>query len=113
MKITSSKLRQIINEEIQKLLEGDREDQAASMATAASKLIKALEAFQNVASEKAKSSSDSRNSSLMDHLKSAEKILKRVVASPLEYVDGPKVPSSLDNVQQPKKVSIQPDLKNK
>jgi len=113
MKITPSKLRQIINEEIQKLYEGDREDQAASMATAASKLLKALEVFQDVASEKAKSSSDSHNLSLIGHLKSAEKILKRVVASPLEYVDGPKASSTLDADQQHKKVSIQPDLKNK
>ena len=122
-KITSNRLRQIINEEIKKLHEGDREDQAAAMATAASKLLKAIEAFKSAASAKAKSTMDPKGSSLDNHLKEAEKMLKRIVASPLEHVDGqkpqtlpkaPVQPAQAGDLSQPeKKVSIQPSVEKK
>lgn len=106
-KLTISQLRKIIAEEVQVLKEGDKEDQAAAMAQNASKLLKAIESFKLVASAKVKSSADSSGFSLEKHLLETEKMLKRVVASPLEHVDGPKsMPSSSE--QGVKKVSLKP-----
>ena len=122
-KITTTRLRQIINEELLKLHEGDREDQAAAMATAASKLLKAIEAFKSAASAKAKSTMDGGGSSLEKHLKESEKMLKRIVASPLEHVDGqkpqvlsttPASPPQPEELSEPtKKVSVQPSVSKK
>jgi len=104
-KLTILQLRKIIAEEVQVLREGDKEDQAAAMAQNASKLLKAIESFKLVASAKVKSSADSSGFSLEKHLLEVEKMLKRVVASPIEHVDGPKLEpmSSKPNV---KKVSL-------
>lgn len=106
-KLTISQLRKIISEEVKILSEGEKEDQAAAMAQNASKLLKAIEAFNSVASAKAKSTSSPSGEALDKHLVDVEKLLKRIVGSPLEYVDGPK---NID--QQPeagkKTVSLKP-----
>lgn len=112
-KLTISQLRKIISEEVQILREGEKEDQAAAMATAASKLLKAIESFKSAASAKAKSNADVSGTSLEKHLQESEKMLKRIVASPLEHVDGPKVgvsaaPAPAAVGGAPKKVSLKP-----
>lgn len=117
-KLTISQLRKIISEEVKILREGDKEDQAASMATASSKLLKAIESFKSAASAKAKSNIDGNGMSLEKHLQEAEKMLKRIVASPLQHVDGPKaavvstpVEPSQSSVATTKKVSVKPSVK--
>jgi len=111
-KITISQLRRIISEEVKVLKEGDREDQAAAMAQNASKLLKAIESFKSVASAKAKSSADASAVALDKHLLETEKILKRIVVSPMEYVDGPKTPPSTAVASgDEKKVSVKPTTK--
>lgn len=117
-KLTISQLRKIISEEVKTLKEGDREDQAASMATTASKLLKAIELFNGVASAKAKSNMNSSGTSLEKHLQETEKMLKRIVASPLEHVDGQKTISanndkSLGTSIDGKTVSVKPNVKKK
>jgi|688.fasta_scaffold2536243_1 hypothetical protein len=82
-KIGITTLRRIILEEIQSLREGDEEDSAASLGMAASKLLKALEAFKESATEKSKAD-------LGTHMEEMEKSLKRIVSSPMQYVDAPK-----------------------
>jgi len=82
-KITITELRKIIAEEIKNLQEGVNEDQAAAMASNASKLLKAIESFKEVATAKAKAD-------LGDHVDETEKLLKRIIASPMQYVDMPK-----------------------
>jgi len=119
--LTISQLRQIISEEVRILREGDKEDQAAAMATTASKLLKAIESFRSAASAKAKSSMDSAGISLEKHLQETEKMLKRIVSSPMQHVDGPKapVPGAAPKAEpempqepsSPKKVSVKPTLK--
>jgi hypothetical protein len=106
-KLTISQLRKIISEEVQVLREGEKEDQAAAMAQNASKLLKAIESFKSVASAKAKSGADSSGASLEKHLLETEKMLKRIVASPLEYVDGPKVAPQPSDAGS-KKVTLKP-----
>jgi hypothetical protein len=106
-KLTISQLRKIISEEVQVLREGEKEDQAAAMAQNASKLLKAIESFKLVASAKAKSGADSSGSSLEKHLLEAEKMLKRIVASPLEYVDGQKVAPQTSEPNL-KKITLKP-----
>jgi hypothetical protein len=123
-KLTISRLRKIIAEEVSLLREGEKEDQAASMAQNASKLLKAIESFKSTASSKAKSSADASNATLEKHLLEAEKMLKRIVASPLNYVDGPKQPiagtpsavvpdQSLAGAATTKKVSVKPAVEKK
>lgn len=123
-KLTISHLRKIIAEEVSLLREGEKEDQAASMAQNASKLLKAIESFKSAASAKAKSSADTSNATLEKHLLEAEKMLKRIVASPLNYVDGPKspvagTPSAVEPSQPSplasttKKVSVKPAVEKK
>jgi len=90
LKLTISRLRKIIAEEVTLLAEGEKEDQAASMAQNASKLLKSIEAFKSAASAKAKSSADEMGTTLDEHLKESERVLKRIVMSPMNYVDGPK-----------------------
>lgn len=126
-KLTISRLRKIIAEEVTLLREGDKEDQAASMAQNASKLLKAIESFRSAASAKAKSTSDSTGTTLEEHLQETERVLKRIVGSPLNYVDGPKpqvqptvTPSSTPvppvsaveppQAQSTKKVSLKPSV---
>jgi len=119
-KLMISQLRKIIAKEVFLLREGEKEDQAAAMAISASKLLKAIEAFKLAASAKAKSSADSAGASLEKHLQEAEKMLKRIVSSPMQHVDGKKpVPSgevsqsTASDQAQTKKVSIDPSTKAK
>jgi len=111
-KLTVAQLRKIISEEVQILREGEKEDQAAAMATSASKLLKAIESFKAAASAKAKSSMDSSGTSLERHLQLAEKMLKRIVESPMMHVDGPKAPPptapSAPAGETSKKVTLKP-----
>ena len=115
-KLTISRLKKIIAEEVSLLKEGEKEDQAAAMAQNASKLLKAIELFKASASSKALSSADAANTTLEKHLLETEKMLKRIVASPMTHVDGPKqpdeVPSSPVASQSlsAKKVSIKPNI---
>ena len=121
-KLTISQLRKIISEEVKILREGDKEDQAAAMAKAAAALLKAIESFKSAASAKAKSSMDSAGLSLEKHLQESEKMLKRIVGSPLQHVDGPKTsvvatgakvePAAPQPVSSDaKKVSVKPTVK--
>jgi len=93
-KITIQTLRRIILEEIETLREGTNEDQAAAMASSASKLLKAIESFKEVATAKAKAE-------LGEHIEVSEKLLKRIVASPMQYIDAPK--------SAVKKVTLKPE----
>lgn len=79
-KITVIALRKIIFEEIKNLKEGINEDSAASLAFDASKLLKALESFKESATVKSKAD-------LGNHLDEVEKILKRIITSPMQYID--------------------------
>lgn len=106
-KLTISQLRKIISEEVRILTEGEKEDQAAAMAQNASKLLKAIEAFKSVASAKAKSTASASGEPLDKHLLDVEKLLKRIVGSPLEYVDGPKNVDQQPEVGK-KTVSLKP-----
>lgn len=92
-KIDIATLRKIILEEVKSLREGDREDSAASLSMAASKLLKSVEVFKD-------SASDMLKADLEHHLVEVEKILKRVIDSPTRYVDAPK--------KMVKKVSLKP-----
>lgn len=92
-KIDINTLRKIILEEVKSLREGTEEDSAASLGMAASKLLKALEAFKESATDKSKAD-------LGIHMEEVEKKLKRMVSSPMQYVDAPK--------KMVKKVSLKP-----
>jgi hypothetical protein len=81
--IDMKRLKQMIQEELSLLGEGEDHDAAAKMAGAASKLLNAVEAFKEVASEKAKTE-------LEEHVLAFEKVLSRIVASPMQYVDASK-----------------------
>ena len=83
----------MILEEIRVLQEGDGEDSAASLVSSASKLLKSLESFKDAASDKSKAD-------LEVHMNELEKTLKRIVTSPMQYIDSPK--------QVVKKVSLKP-----
>jgi len=83
-KITIETLKKIISEEIQNTIrEGANEDSAAALASSASKLLKAIESFKDAATEKSRVDMGS-------HVDEIEKILKRIIASPMQYVDVPK-----------------------
>ena len=84
-KLDATTLRKIIFEELQKLQEGTSEDAAADLVLSASKLLKALETFKDSMKDKAKVRAD-----LDAHVQEMEKFLKRVITSPLQYVDAPK-----------------------
>jgi len=95
-KIGISRLKKIIREELENIYEGVDEDSAAKMAQTASKLLSAIESFKEASSEKVKSEVGSS-------LEGVEQLLKRVVASPMQYVD---VTSP-----GPKKVTLKPEKK--
>jgi hypothetical protein len=84
-KIGIARLKTIIREEIANLYEGDDHDSASKNVAAASKLIGAIEGFKESASEKAKSE-------LASNLDAAEQILKRIIGSPMSYVDATEPP---------------------
>ncbi|NBW06518.1 MAG: hypothetical protein EBR82_00655 [Caulobacteraceae bacterium] len=77
--ITLKRLQQIIREELS-LNEGADHDSAAKVMSSATKLLKAVESFKSASSEKARSE-------MGTHLDEIEKILNRVVGSPMQYVD--------------------------
>lgn len=89
-KIGIARLKQIIREELSNLHESDDHATAAKIAKSASDLMKAVEAFKENSSEKARSE-------LGSSLESMHQILDRIVHSPMQYVDatepGPKVVS--------------------
>ena len=95
-KIGITRLKKIIREELQNIYEGTDEDSAAKMAQAASKLLGAIESFKDSASEKVKSEVGS-------NLDGVEQLLKRVVSSPMQYVDV--------TAAGPKKVTLKPEKK--
>ena len=93
-KITIQTLKKIISEEIKNIItEGDSEDKAAVLMSNASKLLKAIETFKVVATEKCKVDMGT----CVDDM---EKVLKRIINSPMQYVDVPK--------SVVKKVSLKP-----
>ena len=75
-----NRLKRIIREELANLNEGTDHDSASKIMSGATKLLNALESFKETASEKVKSE-------MGTHLDDIEKALKRVVASPMQYVD--------------------------
>lgn len=96
-KIGIATLKKIIREEIENLYEGTDEDSASKIMSGATKLLNAIENFKETASEKVKAE-------LGSNLDGVEQLLKRVVASPMQYVD---VTSP-----GPKKVSLKPEKKD-
>ncbi len=95
-KIGIARLKTIIQEEIMKLYEGDDHDSASKNVAAASKLISAIEGFKESASEKAKSE-------LASNLDSVEQILKRVIGSPMSYVDATEPAQKMVRLKPEKK----------
>ena len=95
-KIGISRLKQIIREELQNINEGADEETAAKMAQAASKLLGSIEDFKEAASEKVKSEVGS-------HLDNVEQLLKRIVASPMQYVDAASPPVKIVSLKPEKK----------
>lgn len=92
-KIGLDKLKKIIQEEMHNLQEGADHDTASKIMSGATKLLKAIESFKSTASEKVKAEMGS-------NLEEVEKLLNRIAASPMQYVDATK-PTS-------KKVSLKP-----
>ena len=84
-KIGIARLKKIIQEEIENLHEGADHDSASKIMSSATKLLKAIESFKETSSEKVKSE-------MGDNLDSVEKLLNRVVSSPMQYVDTVKPP---------------------
>jgi len=80
-KIDLDRLRTIIREELSATLtEGADHDAASKQMTSATKLLSALESFKETASEKIKAE-------LGQCVEDMEKLLNRVIASPMQYVD--------------------------
>jgi hypothetical protein len=96
-KIQLDRLKQIIREEMSNLHEGEDHDSAAKLMSSASKLLNSLETFKDTSSEKVKAEIGS-------HLEEVETILKRIVSSPMQYVDSVKPVA--------KKVSFKPQKTN-
>jgi hypothetical protein len=98
-KIHLNELVRIIREELKaNLKEGADHDAASKQMTSATKLLGALESFKETASEKIKSE-------LGQCIEDMEKLLNRVIASPMQYVDTvkQKEPQALG-----KKVTLKP-----
>lgn len=95
-KIGISRLKKIIREELQNIYEGADEDAAAKIMSGASKLLNAIESFKESASEKVKAEVGS-------NLDNIEQMLKRIVSSPMQYVDATS--------PGPKKVTLKPEKK--
>lgn len=81
-KIQINELQKLIREELIRhfIFEGEQEDAAAEHTKDAAALLKSLEKYQTSVSSKAKAE-------FGDNLDQMEKILKRIVGSPLQYVD--------------------------
>lgn len=80
--IQLKRLKQIVKEELMRklLAEGELEKSAIDHASAATKCLDAIEKYKEVATSKALAE-------MQEELDSVEKILNRVVASPLQYAD--------------------------
>jgi uncharacterized damage-inducible protein DinB len=87
-KIGLARLKNIIREEIENLHEGEDHDSASKIAKSASDLMKAIDSFREVSSEKARAE-------VGQNLQTMHQVLDRIVHSPMNYVDstepGPKV----------------------
>lgn len=84
-KIELNKLKKIIREEMISITEGANHDAASKNMSGATKLLNAIENFKNNASERVKAD-------LAVHLDGITKLLDRIVASPMQYVDVTKPP---------------------
>lgn len=99
-KIELNRLKKIIREELSnRLVEGDDHNVASKQMTSATKLLNALEVFKADASAKAKAE-------LGQPMEELEKLLNRVIASPMQYVDV-TAPPAVD-AEKGKKVSLKP-----
>jgi hypothetical protein len=96
-KIGLARLKNIIREEIENLHEGEDHDSAAKIAKSASDLMKAIDSFRDVSSEKARAE-------VGQNLETMHQALDRIVHSPMQYVDATKPPV--------KKVSLKPQKTN-
>jgi len=94
-KIDLNRLKSIIREEMSNLREGDDHDAASKVMSSAAKLLGAIETFEEAATEKVKVE-------LGEHLEAVEKLLNRVINSPMQYI----VPVAPKGVV--KKVSLKP-----
>lgn len=95
-KIGISRLKKIIREELENLREGDDHDAASKIMSAATKLLGAIESFKESASEKAKAEMGS-------NLEGIEKLLNRIVSSPMQYVDATNPPAKMVSLKPEKK----------
>lgn len=95
-KIGLKEIKNMINEELEKLKEGDDHKTGAKVMKAAADLLTAIDNFKKNSSAKAKAD-------LEPHLDAATKLLKRVADSPMQYVDA---------TQQPKRVTLKPKKEN-
>ena len=85
-KIELDRLKKIIREELAtKLNEGEDHNVASKQMSSATKLLGAVETFKNDASAKAKA----EVGKLLEDL---EKLLNRIIGSPMQYVDTTKPP---------------------
>ena len=95
-KITETMLKKIISEEIAQVLESSAHDAGAKVMSSASKLLSAIESFREAAT-------GSASAEVSPHLDDLETSLKRIVDSPMQFVDVPKPVA--------KKVSLKPSGK--
>jgi len=87
-KIELDRLKKIIREELAtKLNEGEDHNAASKQMSSATKLLGAVETFKNDASVKAKA----EVGKLLEDL---EKLLNRIIGSPMQYVDTTQPPQS-------------------
>lgn len=84
-KIALNTLKRIIREEMSSLREGQDHDTAAKIMSSASKLLSAVEDFKESSSEKVRAE-------IMTHVEEVEKVLNRIMASPMQYLDAVKPP---------------------
>lgn len=110
-RINMNKLKKIIREELKLIREGAEHEAVAKNSAACSKLLKAIETFNQEASEKMKSAAQEMG------LNKVEEKIKFAVGSPLEFIDPivseePKLsatPKKLDSSSQ--KVAVKPQVK--
>lgn len=93
------RLKQIIREEIETLSEDVDRDAGTKLMSSANKLLKAVEAFKSTSTEKV-------NSELGTSLDEVEKFLKRIVDSPMMYVDNTSVPVEKKVTLKPQKTNV-------
>lgn len=93
--IKLQRLQRIIREEIARMNEGADHDSASKLMSSATKLLGAIEAFEESATEKSKSE-------MSENLAALKQTLQRVITSPMQYVDSTE-PGAVQ-----KKVSLKP-----